>query len=138
MLNKLRVFEERYQELESRISDPELIANQSEWQKEMRAHGQLTPLVEEYRKYRVVMEGIQEAKEILRETSDSEMIEMAKAELNELEPQLQGQLASHSVDVFAKGFVEIELEIKLKIADGHTGYPRQHIGLCRFIECVRG
>ncbi|MBP7247609.1 MAG: peptide chain release factor 1 [Negativicutes bacterium] len=90
MLNKLRVFEERYQELESRISDPELIANQSEWQKEMRAHGQLTPLVEEYRKYRVVMEGIQEAKEILRETSDSEMIEMAKAELNELEPQVDG------------------------------------------------
>ena len=90
MLNKLRVFEERYQELESRISDPELIANQSEWQKEMRVHGQLTPLVEEYRKYRVVMEGIQEAKEILRETSDSEMIEMAKAELNELEPQVDG------------------------------------------------
>jgi hypothetical protein len=52
--------------------------------------------------------------------------------------ELQGQLASHSVDVFAKGFVEIELEIKLKIADGHTGYPRQHIGLCGFIEGVRG
>lgn len=88
MLNKLRVFEERYQELESRISDPELIANQSEWQKEMRAHAQLTPLVEEYRKYKKVMDGIQEAKEILRESSDADMNEMAKMELNELEPQV--------------------------------------------------
>ena len=89
MLDKLRVFEERYQELESRIADPELIANQSEWQKEMRAHAQLTPLIEEYRKYKRVMEGIQEAKEILRESSDSEMNEMAKAELSELEPQVE-------------------------------------------------
>lgn len=89
MLDKLRVFEDRYQELESRIADPDLIANQSEWQKEMRAHAQLTPLIEEFRKYKRVMEGIQEAKEILRESSDPEMNEMAKAELVELEPQVE-------------------------------------------------
>lgn len=89
MLDKLRVFEDRYHELESRIADPELIANQNEWQKEMRAHAQLTPLIEEFRKYKRVVEGIQEAKEILRESSDSEMNEMAKAELVELEPQVE-------------------------------------------------
>lgn len=89
MLDKLRVFEDRYQELESRIADPDLIANQNEWQKEMRAHAQLTPLIEEFRKYKKVVGGIQEAKEILRESSDPEMNEMAKAELAELEPQVE-------------------------------------------------
>ena len=58
MLNKLRAFEDRYAELESRIADPELIANQNEWQKAMRAHAQLTPLIEEYRRYSKVMNGI--------------------------------------------------------------------------------
>lgn len=89
MINKLRVFEEKYQELESRIADPELISNQKEWQKEMRAHAQLTPLIEEFRKYKKVMEGIAGAKEILGDSSDPEMIEIAKMELQELEPQVE-------------------------------------------------
>lgn len=89
MINKLRVFEEKYQELESRIADPEMISNQKEWQKEMRAHAQLTPLIEEFRKYKKVVEGIAGAKELLGESSDPEMIEMAKLELQELEPKVE-------------------------------------------------
>lgn len=88
MLNKLRAFEDRYAELESRIADPELIANQNEWQKAMRAHAQLTPLIEEYRRYSKVMNGIKEAKELLQESNDPEMMDMAKMELSELEPQV--------------------------------------------------
>ena len=38
MLDKLQAVEDRYLDLEAKISDPEVIANQPEWQKATRAH----------------------------------------------------------------------------------------------------
>ena len=38
MLDKLQAVEDRYLDLEAKISDPEVIANQPEWQKATKAH----------------------------------------------------------------------------------------------------
>jgi len=45
MLDKLQQLEDRYEELGRLISDPEVISNQSEWQKHAKAHAALTDVV---------------------------------------------------------------------------------------------
>ena len=45
MLEKLAFIEQRYQELSEKINDPEVIADQEQWQKLMREHADITSIV---------------------------------------------------------------------------------------------
>lgn len=80
MFQKLDAVEKRYEELTELISDPEVIANQSEWQKLMKEHGSISDLVEKYREYKKVCKDIEEAKVMLE---DKELRELAQIELEE-------------------------------------------------------
>lgn len=85
MFDKLEFIEEKYQELSEKISDAEVIADQKLWQKLMKEHADLGPIVEKYKEYKDALNGIEEAKEIIRDESDEEMRDLAKMELSELE-----------------------------------------------------
>ena len=50
MQDKLQALEDKYLDLEAKISDPDVIANQAEWQKYARAHAKLTDVVAAYRR----------------------------------------------------------------------------------------
>lgn len=89
MFDKLEFILERYEDLERKISDPDVISNQNEWQKFMREHADITPIVEKYVIYKEVVEGIAESKEILETSDDKEFKELAKMELTELEEQYE-------------------------------------------------
>ncbi len=89
MFDKLKFIEEKYQDLSSKIADPEIINDQPTWQKYIKEHASLKPIVDKYKEYKEVIEGIKEAKEILNESKDSELKEMAKMELDELEDQVE-------------------------------------------------
>ena len=80
MFDKLENVEKRYEELNQKISDPEVIANQSEWQKLMKEHADIQDLVEKYREYKKVSQAIEELKEML---DDKEMHDLAQMELDE-------------------------------------------------------
>ena len=80
MFDKLENVEKRYEELNLKISDPEVIANQSEWQKLMKEHADIQDLVEKYREYKKVSTAIEELKEML---DDKEMHDLAQMELDE-------------------------------------------------------
>ena len=72
-------------DLEQRISDPEVIARQQEWQKLTRQHASLTETVTTFREYKQVLAGIDEALEVLEDKSmDEDFREMAQEELKEL------------------------------------------------------
>ncbi len=81
MLDKIEELERRFQELEALLSDPVIINNQPEFRKLSREHSDLSPLVEVYRRYRKVIEQIEENKEML---TDPEMKAMAEEELTAL------------------------------------------------------
>ena len=49
MFQKLEDVEKRYEELTKLISDPEVIARTSEWQKYMKEHAEISEVVEKYR-----------------------------------------------------------------------------------------
>ena len=85
MFDKLENVEKRYEELNIKISDPEVIANQSEWQKLMKEHAEIQEIVEKYREYKKTVNTIEELKEML---NDKEMHDLAQAEMDENKEKL--------------------------------------------------
>lgn len=89
MLKKLGVLEDTYKDLTEKISDPEIINDQKVWQKYMKEHADLEPIIMKYREYKSVLDSIAESKEILQEESDEELRELAKMELSDMECQVE-------------------------------------------------
>ena len=89
MLDKLHAVEEKYRELESLIGDPAVLADMPKWQKLSREHAQLAPVVEKYREYKKVREGLAEAKAIFDDNPDADMRRLAEDEIAELRPRLE-------------------------------------------------
>jgi peptide chain release factor 1 len=85
MFEKLESIERTYEELTEQMTDPAVISDQSRYTKVAKQHRELEPVVEKYRALRKLDEGIAGAREILRETVEAEMRELAEIELAELE-----------------------------------------------------
>lgn len=86
MLDKLRAVEEKFQELESIISDPAVMGDMAKWQTYTKEHAQLLPIVEKYRSYKKVIERLEEARAMLVE-KDEEMRALASEEVQDLMPK---------------------------------------------------
>ena len=84
MLEKLQAVEDKFLELESLISDPDVIADMSRWQKYSKEHASLAPIVEKFREYKEVVKGIDEAKAMFAESLDAEMRKFVEEELADL------------------------------------------------------
>ncbi len=84
MFDKLSFIEERYRELETKISDPEVIADQQLWRKLCKEHSDITPIVNKYREYKAYVGNIEEAKEMLSSgelsKDEKELIELEISE----------------------------------------------------------
>ena len=93
MFEKLELVEKRYEELTKLISDPEVISNQSEWQKYMKEHASIEDIVIKFREYKKVKENMEEAKEMMQDPEMKELAEEeyygAKEELPKLEEELK-------------------------------------------------
>ena len=90
MFKKLDFILEKYEELSMTVSDPEVIANQSLWQKKIKEMGEMEPVVTKYREYKKVQDDLVVTEEMLSEAgSDEEMREMAKEELAALKEQAE-------------------------------------------------
>ena len=83
MFAKLEFVEQRYEEVNKRLSEPEAASNQDEWRKLMKEHSDIEEIVSKYREYKKVKNDIKEAHELLEEKLDRDMKEMAEAELEE-------------------------------------------------------
>ena len=51
MLDKLKVLEDKYKDLNEKVADPEIISDQPTWQKLMKEVSELEPIVMKYREY---------------------------------------------------------------------------------------
>lgn len=85
MLQKLEEVEKRYVELESQISNPEIIAQTSKWQQLMKEHSNLIDIVEKYREYKKAVSDLDSAKQMLQ---DKELKELAEIEIEDLKEKL--------------------------------------------------
>ncbi|MCI2110069.1 MAG: peptide chain release factor 1 [Acidaminococcaceae bacterium] len=89
MLDKLQALEDKYLDLEAKISDPDVIANQPEWQKCTKAHAKLTEVVTVFREYKKLRKTIKDDEELMKDGGEPELAEMAKEELKTLKPQVE-------------------------------------------------
>ena len=85
MFEKLEDVEKRYEELNAKISDPEIIARQNEWKQLMKEHSDISEVVAKYREYKKVLKDLEEAKQML---NDKELKELAEAEMLEAKEKL--------------------------------------------------
>ena len=99
LLKKLDECENRLKEVSELVMDPDLVKDQKKYKDTMREHGYLTEVCALYDEYKKVLQGIQDAKEMITAEDDAEMKEMAREELKELEEKQP----------------KIEEEIKLKL-----------------------
>ncbi len=83
MFENLSVFENRYEELNLKLYDPDTVAQRELYTALMKEHKEILPIVETYRAYRRCGEELAGAKELLEESSDRELREMAQQELKE-------------------------------------------------------
>jgi len=67
MLDKLKIAEERYEEINEKLMDPETVNDQKLYKELMKEYKTLTPLVEKYREYKKAADDFSEAKEMLDE-----------------------------------------------------------------------
>lgn len=85
MLNKLDFIESKYKELQNRIMDPELINDLEEWQKVMKEHSDLEPIVAKYKNFSEIERQLENSKEMLYEKLEDEMKDLVKEEIKDLE-----------------------------------------------------
>ncbi len=97
MFPKLDELEIKLTNLENKLSDSSLIANQREYKKVAQEHAQVTKLAALCGRYQKVNDELAESKVMLQEEEDPELLEMVKSEIEELKEES----------------VEIENDIKL-------------------------
>ncbi len=92
MFEKLEDVEKRFEEVSKKISDPEVIARQSEWQKLMKEHAAMVDVVEKYREYKKANKDLEQAKEMLNDKELKELAEMEIEEIKEKLPKIEEEL----------------------------------------------
>jgi peptide chain release factor 1 len=88
--DNLAFVEEKFKELEEKIMDPNLInEDREEWQRVMKEHADLEPIVLKYRELKETEKQLEDSKEMLYEKLDDEMKELVKEEVKILEENLE-------------------------------------------------
>ncbi len=95
MLDKLRIVKQRFDEVSDLIIQPDIITDQKRYVKLNKEYKDLKNLVDKGGEYQVALANLEEAKEIISDGSDEEMVEMAKLQLEEakeLLPKIEEEL----------------------------------------------
>ena len=89
MIDKLVSIEERYEELQQLVIDPDIISDSEKWQKLMIEHAEIEPIVFKYREFVDLRDQLEDAEEMQRGKLDDDMKEMVKEEIKELSESLE-------------------------------------------------
>lgn len=89
MFDKLDFIEGHFNDLNVKVSDPEIIADTALWSKLCKELSDITPIVEKYKEYKRAKTDIEEAKEMLADNLDKDFREMVAAELDDAKARLE-------------------------------------------------
>lgn len=88
MFDQLDIVEERYEQLNEMLSDPEIVNDSDKLRKYSKEQADLQKTVDVYRNYKSKKEELDDIEEMLKETSDKEEIDMLKEESTSLKSEL--------------------------------------------------
>ncbi|MGC8718782.1 MAG: peptide chain release factor 1 [Thermodesulforhabdaceae bacterium] len=92
MLERLEAVEDKFIKIEQAMSDPEVLGRPQEYQKLVKEHAEIAPIVEAYRKYKEIERQIEDNEILLREEKDPEMRELIKQDIEELTEKKEATL----------------------------------------------
>lgn len=98
-----------------RMADPDIVNNPDEFMKLSKSASDIEETVNMYREYKKTMEQLAEAKVMIKEETDQEMIEMAREEIKELE----NQEVTHRSSTYLN---ELSFSTHLRTATHHAPY----------------
>lgn len=81
MLDRLRIIKQRFDEVSDLIIQPTVISDQKRYIELNKEYKDLKIIVDKGEEYKTLLNNIKEAKEIINDGSDAEMVEMAEMEL---------------------------------------------------------
>ena len=84
MFEKLQNLDDKFEELNQKMTEPEILANPQELTKVAKARADLEPVVLAWREYSKVVEELEASKEMLGIETDGDMLDMIKAEIKGL------------------------------------------------------
>lgn len=87
LLKKLEDCKKRFDELNARVMDPDLVKDVEKYKDVMREHGHLSELMELYGEYKKMLDAIESDTELITNEDDHDLKEMAREELKSLEEQ---------------------------------------------------
>jgi|TARA_B110000967_G_scaffold11976_1_gene11777 peptide chain release factor 1 len=88
MLEKIQIVKQRFDEVNDLIIQPDIISDQKRYVQLNKEYKDLKKMVDVGLVYESLMSNIEEAKEIIDDGSDAEMVEMAKMQMEEAKAQL--------------------------------------------------
>ncbi len=86
MLNTLLAIEKKFDAISEKMGDPVVAADRNQFEKLAREHADLRDIVDLFRKLKKTKISIEEAKSVIEDGDDAELSELAREELEELEP----------------------------------------------------
>ena len=92
MLERLAKLNEKYSEISASLEDPAVISDIESYTKLLKEYKNLTPIIEEYRRYLSAVESESEARAILDDSSASELHELAQEEFTEAKATVEDSL----------------------------------------------
>jgi len=81
MFKKLEMIENRFEELNMRLADPEVINDHEKYMKLMKEYSELSEIVEKFREYKGFVKALEDAKLMYEENTDKEFEEMLDLEI---------------------------------------------------------
>src|SRR5438093_10934394 len=103
LFDKLRQIEERSNEIARALSDPAILAQPVEYARLRKEHAETVDIVDRFTEYREMLRRLGEARHLLSEGADREVMEIAQAQVNDLtarqtarEDQLKRLLPPHA------------------------------------------
>src|SRR5947208_185588 len=90
MFERLDQIEARYEELTNALASPDIVNDSAKYQKTAKAHAEISAMVEKYREYKDVAQGIAESKVVLVDEKDPEKRADAQEELDRLQARVSG------------------------------------------------
>jgi len=90
MLDRLNIFKQRFDEVSDLIIQPDIMSDQKRYIKLNKEYKELKKVVDVREEYKSLLDNLAEAKAIIADGSDPEMVEMAQLELEEASEKIPG------------------------------------------------
>ena len=120
MIEKLEEIKLRFEEVGQLLAQPDTVSDMKKFSKLSKEYRDLEKIVQKYNQYRDAKGHLKQAKEVLEQEKDAELRELAKMEIDELEPKIE-QLDADLKDLLIPKDPNDDKGVMLEIRAGTGG-----------------